>query len=196
MSASATPLSLLARLRDPVDAQAWKLFEQRYGDLILAYCRSRGLQPADAEDVRQMVLSKLLQGLRNFEYRPEAGGFRRYLRTVIRGEISRHMARHVVPPRQVLVEEDVTAEAEDESTWEQEWMRHHFRIAWNAVRASVEPASLEVFRLLMSGVSTAGVARTFGMTEPAVRKVKQRISERLRAAITQQLRDEELGANP
>jgi hypothetical protein len=55
----------------------------------------------------------------------------------------------------------------------------------------VDPATLEVFRQLLAGAPTAGVARAMGMTEAAVRKVKQRMSDRLRETIAEQLRDED-----
>src|SRR5688572_18449843 len=60
MDISDTRPSLLKRVRDPRDAEAWRQFEGRYGELVLAYCRARGLQPCDAEDVRQLVMAKLV----------------------------------------------------------------------------------------------------------------------------------------
>jgi RNA polymerase sigma factor (sigma-70 family) len=186
-----TRASLLARVRDPRDAEAWSQFERRYGDLVLSYCRARGLQASDAEDVRQMVMAKLVSSLRKFEYRPEAGGFRHYLRRVIRGEIIRHAARHADAAHTVSIEQDAPSEDVGDEVWEQEWMRNHFRLAWSGVREDVAPGTLEVFRQLLAGVSTAGVAGALGMTEAAVRKVKQRMCERLRDAIAEQLRDEE-----
>ena len=193
---SGTRASLLARVRDPRDAEAWAQFERRYGGLVLAYCRARGVQASDAEDVRQMVMGKLVGALRSFEYRPEAGGFRHYLRRVIRGEIIRHAARPARGPGTVPMDVEIESESEADEAWEQEWMRHHFRLAWAAVRESVDPSSLEVFRQLLAGTPTAGVARAMGMTEAAVRKVKQRMSERLREAIAEQLRDEDERDNP
>ncbi|MDA0666364.1 MAG: hypothetical protein O3A95_09370 [Planctomycetota bacterium] len=76
MVSGPTRPSLLLRLRDASDEKAWNEFDDTYRGLILGYCRRRGLQHGDAEDVRQMVmmnLSKAAQG--SFAYNPERGRF-------------------------------------------------------------------------------------------------------------------------
>jgi RNA polymerase sigma-70 factor (ECF subfamily) len=196
---SATRASLLLRLRDAGDAQAWIEFDRRYGPLILGYCLAQGWQLSDAEDVRQLVMAKLAGSLRGFEYRPELGSFRGYLRAVVRGEMSRHASRHKARARAVPLDDGMSEPGLDppqDAVWEQEWMRHHFRLAWESVRAQSDERTLEVFRHLLDGAPVAGVAQALGMTPAAVRKVKQRISERLRAAIAEQILDEEQGFQP
>lgn len=191
---SATRASLLVRLKDRGDVEAWAEFDRRYGPLILAYCRAQGWQVNDAEDVRQMVMAKLAGSLRGFEYDPALGSFRGYLRVVVRGEMVRHAARHKAGPGAVPLEEEVFGSgAGQDAVWEQEWMRHHFRLAWETVRAHSDERTLEVFRHLLGGTSIAGVAQSLGMSQAAVRKVKQRVAERLRAAIAEQVLDEEQG---
>ncbi len=70
MGLETTRPSLLRRLRDPQDHDAWREFDARYGELVLRYCLSRGLQHSDGEDVRQMVMLSLSRTLRSFEYSP------------------------------------------------------------------------------------------------------------------------------
>ena len=83
---SATHVSLLARLRlDPRDQAAWDTFVERYGRRIFRWCRGRGLQESDAEDVTQNVLLDLGRQMRTFEYRPapgRQGSFRAWLHQV------------------------------------------------------------------------------------------------------------------
>ena len=88
-----TQPSLLSRVRDGSDQAAWREFEAKYHELLLRYCRARGLQRSDAEDVRQIVMMNLAKFLRNFDYSPEKGGFRSYLGRVVRNSISRHFSR-------------------------------------------------------------------------------------------------------
>src|SRR5438552_17230363 len=58
-SAQTSP-TLLGRLRQqPSDQAAWEQFVERYGRLILAWCRQARLQDADTEDVTQIVLIQL-----------------------------------------------------------------------------------------------------------------------------------------
>lgn len=62
---SQTSPTLLGRLRQqPTDQAAWELFVERYGRLILAWCRQARLQDADIEDITQIVLIKLADKMR------------------------------------------------------------------------------------------------------------------------------------
>ena len=73
-----TRASLLLAVRDAGDGRAWAAFAARYGGLVRAWCRRRGLQAADAEDVTQAVLAALYRAMPTFEY--DAGrGFRGYV---------------------------------------------------------------------------------------------------------------------
>ncbi len=77
-----TRASLLIRLRDNgADEQAWDQFVHLYGGQILAWCRQWQLQDADAQDVTQMVLLKLVKSLPGFSYDPSRS-FRGWLRTL------------------------------------------------------------------------------------------------------------------
>lgn len=79
---SVTHVSLLHRLRTaPGDADAWAEFVDRYGRKIYRWCLQRQLQPADAQDVTQIVLLKLAQKMQTFEYDPSKS-FRAWLKTV------------------------------------------------------------------------------------------------------------------
>ena len=126
--------SLLERLtRD--DAEAWREFEARYGDLLLRYGLARGLQLADAEDARQLVLLSLAKGLASFRYRPERGRFRDYLGRSVRNATFRVTARPKVagtPLSEVellaLPDADGAPE-EPDPLWEREWREHHLRRA-------------------------------------------------------------------
>jgi RNA polymerase sigma factor (sigma-70 family) len=74
--------SLLIRLRDDsANEQAWDQFVELYGRQILTWCRQWQLQEADAQDVTQMVLLKLVKHLPGFVYDP-ARSFRGWLRTL------------------------------------------------------------------------------------------------------------------
>lgn len=89
-----TSATLLGKLvRQPTDAAAWTEFVQRYRPRIYAYCLAFPLQAADAEDVTQMVLLKLVDKLRC--YRREPGQrFRNWLKTVTRNVLcDSHAAR-------------------------------------------------------------------------------------------------------
>jgi RNA polymerase sigma-70 factor (ECF subfamily) len=73
-----TRTSLLLAVRDAGDGRAWSAFAARYGGLVRSWCRRRGLQAADAEDVAQAVLAALFRAMPTFDY-DAARGFRGYV---------------------------------------------------------------------------------------------------------------------
>src|SRR5262245_61780817 len=79
-----TSATLLSRLRDqPADPAAWQEFVRRYRPRIVSFCLGCRLQPADAEDVAQAVLLRLVARLPEFRYDPSRS-FRAWLTTVAR----------------------------------------------------------------------------------------------------------------
>ncbi len=187
----ATRPSLLVRLRDGGDEAAWREFDQAYRELILRYARHRGLQQADAEDVRQQVLLALSRALLEFRYDPARGRFRDYLGRVVRHAAIRQMRRPIVVSSELDGLGDApTGNDEQDPLWEREWMLHHLRRAMSTVRRAFEPRSIEVFDALLAGSEVATVAAAHGLSPQAVHKIKQRIRDRLRELIAEQLKEE------
>ncbi len=195
MDADATRTTLLSRVRDPSDSAAWREFETRYGELIVRYARARGLQYADAEDVRQVVLLKLAQALRAFAYDPARGRFRDYLGRAVQNVVRDHFSRSNSAPAavdtSVLAAAPAEARADADPLWEQEWVDHHCRLAMESVRRTFEPRSVEIFDRLLAGQSLAGLAAEYGMTVAAVNMVRQRIRTRMQELIAAQIREED-----
>ena len=79
--------SLLMRLRDHADAEAWRTFALLYAPLMYGYCRKSGLQDADAADVAQDVLKQVSRSIRGFVYDQQKGRFRDWLRTIARNKV-------------------------------------------------------------------------------------------------------------
>lgn len=79
--------TLLSRVRDLSDTEAWKEFVSDYGPLILNWCARHGLQEADCADVVQDVLSRLVTAMRDFQYDPGRGRFRGWLKTVTQNAV-------------------------------------------------------------------------------------------------------------
>lgn len=80
--------TLLSRVRDINDAEAWRDFVADYGPLILKWCAKHGLQESDSADVVQDVLTRLITAMQTFEYNPGRGRFRGWLKTVTQNAIA------------------------------------------------------------------------------------------------------------
>jgi RNA polymerase sigma-70 factor (ECF subfamily) len=77
-----TSTSLLLRLREPGQDEAWARFVRLYTPLMAFWARRIGLQEQDADDLIQDVFGILLVKLPEFSYQP-GGSFRGWLRTVL-----------------------------------------------------------------------------------------------------------------
>ena len=96
---SRTSGTLLLRLRELNDREAWTEFVNRYTPRLFGWCRKQGLQDSDAADVSQEVLGKLVRAIRTFDYDPRRGSFRGWLKTVTNNAIRDFVAERSRPGR-------------------------------------------------------------------------------------------------
>lgn len=192
-----TSVTLIGRLRNPHDEQAWVEFDRRYRGLIVGFLRGRGLQFADAEDAGQAVIAKLVKGLRSFEYDAARGGFRAYLYRCARSALADHASRQAGGARAVVMgaaHQAALAEASEDSlrdAFEREWIDHHYRIATQRYRETADERALALLDATLKGRSARVIGEELGMSEDAVHKAQQRLRDRLKKLIAEQLHDEE-----
>ena len=84
--------SLLFRLRDPGDAEAWSEFLAIYRPMIYRLARLRGWQDADAQDISQAVLVKIASKIESFDPTGRAK-FRTWLSRVCQNTITDELRR-------------------------------------------------------------------------------------------------------
>jgi RNA polymerase sigma-70 factor (ECF subfamily) len=183
----ATRVTLLERLHDPRDHQAWTEFVGLYGPLIFYFTRKRLPQDDDAADVMQEVLS-VVMGSR---YQRPKGRFQKWLVTVLLNKIRDfHSARfrrcEVSGGSQVnerLLEEP---SRQEEDEWDRERQRHLFHVAAQRIRARTNPRHWEVFeRTALHNQSAHEVASALRMSLTNVYAIKSRIVKEIREEIQQ-----------
>ena len=99
MTAPETRPSLLLRLQNAGDQQAWGQFLEIYQPLILRLTRQRGLQEADAREVTQEVLIAVAGAIGRWETDPARGSFRGWLTTIARNLVVNFLIRQSRHPR-------------------------------------------------------------------------------------------------
>jgi RNA polymerase sigma-70 factor (ECF subfamily) len=186
LSALRTSASLLACLRDgAADAPTWETFVRRYGPHVYRWCRHWGLQEADAQDVTQAVLTKLVVKLRDFTYDP-ARSFRAYLKTLARYAWQDYREAAGRPGGgsgdSAALERLHTVEARDDllGHLDAEFERAVLEEALGRVRGRVEPHTWEAFRLTaLEGLSGADAGARLGLKVATVYKARSKVQKLL-----------------
>lgn len=182
--------SLLVRIRDHADREAWARFVEIYGPLIYGFVRKRGLQDADAVDLMQDVLKSVSGAIERLDYDPARGRFRGWLFTIVLNRLRNELAtreRRESGSGDTGVAERLKAEpAEDvwESQWELEHQQRLFVWAGEQVQTEVEPRTWQAFwRTAVDGASGKQVAEELEMTVAAVYLAKSRVMARLKELV-------------
>jgi RNA polymerase sigma-70 factor (ECF subfamily) len=188
-SNSVTSATLLFRLgQSPLDDAAWEEFVARYGRQIVSWCRQWGLQEADAQDISQTVLLKLLRAAQTFRYDPQQK-FRAWLKT-----IAHHAWQDLVRSRRQAARFGAGAQEDSlqqiaarddfaqriEAAFEQELLDE----AILRVQPRVQKQTWEAFRLTTyEGLSGAEAAGRLGMAITNVYKAKSNIRKLLEVEV-------------
>jgi RNA polymerase sigma-70 factor (ECF subfamily) len=178
-SSPITQPSLLVRLRDAQDAEAWRTFVYTYAPLVHDTCRRRGLQEADADDVTQAVMAEVLRCMRaGFEYQPGRGRFRNWLGTVTFRQIA-HLFRDHAPEGAGTIE-DLDRLAAPDSTWTEEFDDRVFQTALQRIQGDFEPATWRAFeQVWLENRPALETAGRLGVTIDVVYAAKSRVLKRL-----------------
>ena len=192
-----TRASLLARLSDPKDREAWRQFVDLYGSLIYGFARRRSLQDADAADLTQEVFLAVAQAAGHWQYDPQQGRFRGWLYGITRNKIAKFLERRHSQPigsgdsnAQQRLAQEPSPGPDPEAVWEQEFQQQLFRVAADRVRDSFAPATWQAFwKTAVEGKSAANVAVELGMSVGAVYVAKSRVLARLTEQIQEMQRE-------
>lgn len=194
-----TRVSLLVRLRDGDDMQAWPEFIGIYAPVVYGFARKRGLQDADAADLMQEVLRSLSVAARRLDYDPARGSFRGWLFTITRnkvynfldkgrrqtrgsGDSGAHERMQAVPDRDDGLSEE----------WDREYQRRLAAIAMERVQREFQPATWQAFTLTaVDGLNANEAGTKLKMSPGAVYVAKSRVLARLKEEV-QKLQAEDL----
>ena len=170
--------------QDPAHAPAWDEFVRRYRPKVYGWCRQRGLQEADAEDVTQTVLAKLTEAMRDFRYDPSRS-FRAWLKTITQRAWSdliahRHRAAGSGTSQVLQRLQTLEARADLERQLEEAFDRELLEVATLRVQQRVAPQTWEAFRLTaLEGLSGAEASRRLLMPVAHVFVAKHRVQKLL-----------------
>ena len=191
-STPSTRASLLLRLRDPKDHEAWVEFVTIYEPVTYRLLRRNGLQDADAREVMQELFLAVSRSIERWDPAKERGSFRGWLRRVARNLVISWMeqrARRVVAVGgsglQALLDMLPAADGPESAEFDGELRHALFRRAAEQVRGEVQEKTWQAFwETGIVGTSPTDAAKKLGMAVGAVRVAKCRVLARLKATIT------------
>jgi len=188
-----TRASLLVRIRNPQDDQAWAEFVALYEPVVYRIARQRGFQDADARELTQDVLVAVASAIERWEPDPARGRFRTWL-----FRIARNLSINLLASRrrhaqgtggtdfQALLEEQEAPRGEDSDLFDREYRRELFGRAVAQVRGQFREATWQAFWLTsVQGRDIGEVAEELGMSAGAVYIARSRVMARLREKVEQ-----------
>jgi RNA polymerase sigma-70 factor (ECF subfamily) len=173
--------SLLVRLRDPRDQEAWRTFLDLYAPLIYGFGRKNGLQDADAADLTQAVLVAVNASIGRLDYDPAKGTFRGWLYGVARNQLGKwrrsqgkDRASGDTEDLRQLAEHPAPDDAAD--WWECEYQRQCFMVAAQRIRPQVQESSWSAFwKTAVDGRAPSDVATELNLSLGALYTAKSRV---------------------
>jgi RNA polymerase sigma-70 factor (ECF subfamily) len=175
-----TSPSLLERLRQSSNTDAWDRFAELYTPLLYYWARRAGLPEQDAGDLVQDVFVILIQKLPEFVYDGQKS-FRSWLRTVTmnlwRNRL-RGAARRKADP---LGSSDAWTPAESDDFEATEYRAHLVARAMTLMQNEFEPNTWQAcWQHVVLGRPAAVIAAELGVREGTVYSAKCRVLQRLR----------------
>jgi RNA polymerase sigma-70 factor (ECF subfamily) len=179
-----TSTTLLERLRDNTTG-AWEQFVRLYQPLLLVWARRQGLQEADALELTQEVLVKLLQLLPTYQ-RGAGQSFRGWLYRVTTNQCMdfrrRRRATLPLPPAEDLAAVDPPTLIELE---EAEYRRLLVRRTLEVIRGDFnEPTWAAFLGVRVEGRPTREVALQLGISANAVYLACHRVLTRIKEELS------------
>jgi RNA polymerase sigma factor (sigma-70 family) len=186
-----TRQSLIVRLKDRCDQQAWGEFLEIYRPLVYRLAVAKGLQHADAEDIVQQVFSSVAGALDRWQ--PDSGRarFRTWLTTIARNAIVNALTRRARDRASGdTIERDLLAgyagDDEESQLLLMESRREVFQWAARRVREEFEAHTWDAFWLTaVEGREVDEVAGLIDKKPGAIYAARSRVMRRLKQVVAE-----------
>jgi RNA polymerase sigma-70 factor (ECF subfamily) len=186
-SMSDTSASLLQRLREQPQGEAWQRLVGIYAPLLQQWLGRYGLQASDVDDLVQEVLTTVVREMPQFQHNQRPGAFRRWLRTILvnrlrgfwRARQSRPLAGNSDLGQMLDQLEDPQSNLSQ--LWDKEHDRHVMARLLEQIEPEVTPSTWQAFRrVVLDGKDEEAVAAELSMSANAVFIAKSRVLAKLR----------------
>jgi RNA polymerase sigma factor (sigma-70 family) len=182
-----TRKSLVIRLRDSTQNEAWLEFVAIYEPLIHRLARAKGLQHADAQDITQEVFAAVGKAIERFDPDSDRGSFRGWLFRIARNLMINFLNRQKEPKGTgdtgmlQLLEQQAADDSEAATLFSIEYQREVFRCAAEQTKPQFREDTWRAFWLTgVEGESIEDVAHMLGKSPGSVRIARCRVLAKLK----------------
>ncbi len=188
MPSTLTSLTLIQKLQEPGNEEAWVRLCERYRPILLAVIRRSGAPEAEHDDVAQETLAVILDKFRRGEYDRSKGRLKSWLAGIALNKIREFRRRRRRQSERTVESGSATGfwdripdTRELIDVFEHEWQAGLLGEALRQVRLQVDAKTFEAFKLYaIDGREPEDVAAHLGMAREAVYNAKSRVLARLR----------------
>jgi RNA polymerase sigma-70 factor (ECF subfamily) len=183
--------SLIVRLKDRADDGAWFEFTEIYRPVVFRLASRRGMQPADADDLAQQVLSAVARVIDRWEGDPQRARFRTWLARIATNAILNALTRrpHDRGAGGSELNDLLDARPTNDACSDLIRMEHRrevFRWAARQVRPEFQPETWDAFWLTaVDGRDVADVARELNRSPGSIYAARSRVMRRLREKVAE-----------
>ena len=185
--------SLLVRLKNPDDEEAWREFVEIYRPVIYRLACRRGLQDADAEDLVQQVLLAIAGAIERFQPDAQQARFRTWLHRIAQNLILNALTRRAPDQgsgnsavRQLL--DQAVQQGPDSVELRMEARRAIFRWAADQIQGEYQVETWQAFWLTaVEQKEVDEVARILSRNRGAIYAARSRVMRRLREKVQEYL---------
>ena len=191
-----TRISLIARMCDKSDNDAWSEFVQIYQPVIQRFVQKHGLQYADAAEVTQEVLGGVVKSIESWDGSKEGSTFRGWLFRITRNKavdfIRKRAKQKVVNTdsqfgMSQFVDPKVT---QPEQEFQIEYERQLFHWAAEKIQPTVKPVNWRAFWMsAIEGLTVDEVASELKIDSSTVYVARCRIMKRISKLVQERLND-------
>jgi RNA polymerase sigma factor (sigma-70 family) len=181
-----TRASLIVRLKDRADQEAWGEFVEIYWPVVYRLACQKGLQHTDAEDLAQQVMSAIAGAIDRWEPDEARGRFRTWLNRIAQNAIINALTRRS-PDRAIaddLLHKCVVLEGPESELLRLEFRREVFVWAARQIRAEFQFDTWDAFwQVAVEGHSVVSVAEGLGKKVGAIYAARGRVMRRLKEKV-------------
>ena len=186
-----TRVSLIARICDAADNDAWTEFVQIYQPVVQRIVQRHGLQYADAAEVTQEVLSRVSKSIETWDGDLQNSTFRGWLYRITRNQTIDFLRKHKTELDKNAGQDaglSQVAAAGNSDVFQAEYEKQLFRWAAEKIKPTYKPANWQAFWLsAVEGCSVDEVAERLNIECSAVYVARSRIMAKLSKLIQQRL---------